>query len=72
MKSNIGMINHVVLDVLTNIIDFIKTTLVYQKIEDNMKGIKVSSGCHLEKYKKKKLKGYKIKDGEIGEEVHDI
>ena len=28
--------------------------------------------CHLEKYKKKKVKGYKIKDGEIGEEVHDI
>ena len=34
--------------------------------------IKVSSGCHLEKYKKKKVKGYKIKDGEIGEEGHDI
>jgi hypothetical protein len=28
--------------------------------------------CHFEKYKKKKVKGYKIKDGEIGEEVHDI
>ena len=28
--------------------------------------------CHLEKYKKKNPKGYKIKDGEIGEEVHDI
>ena len=27
--------------------------------------------CHYEKYKKK-VKGYKIKDGEIGEEVHDI
>ena len=27
-------------------------------------------GCHYEKYKKKK--GYKIKDGEIGEEVNDI
>ena len=25
--------------------------------------------CHYEKYKKKK-KGYKIKDGEVGEEVH--
>jgi len=25
-------------------------------------------GCHYEKYKKKK--GYKIKDGEIGEEVN--
>jgi len=34
-----------------------------------LKGIKISAGCHLEKYKKKK-KGYKIKDGEIGEEVH--
>ena len=29
------------------------------------------TGCHYEKYKKK-IKGYKIKDGEIGEEVHDI
>ena len=26
------------------------------------------ASCHYEKYKKKK--GYKIKDGEIGEEVH--
>ena len=25
--------------------------------------------CHYEKYKKKK-KGYRIKDGEVGEEVH--
>jgi len=37
-----------------------------------MKGIKISSGCHLEKYKKKKPKGYKIKDGEIDEEVYDM
>jgi hypothetical protein len=28
-------------------------------------------GCHYEKYKKK-AKGYKIKDGEIGERVDDI
>ena len=27
------------------------------------------ASCHYEKYKKKK-KGYRIKDGEIGEEVH--
>jgi len=26
--------------------------------------------CHLEKYKKK-IKGYKIKDGEIDEEVYE-
>ena len=32
--------------------------------------IKVSSGCHLEKYKKK-VKGYKVKDGEIGEEIYE-
>ena len=32
--------------------------------------IKVSSGCHLEKYKKK-VKGYKIKDGEVDEEVYE-
>ena len=36
-----------------------------------MKGIKVSSGCHLEKYKKKKVKGYKIKDGEVDEKVYE-
>ena len=28
--------------------------------------IKVSSGCHLEKYKKKKPKGYKIKTEKLG------
>ena len=27
--------------------------------------------CHLEKYKKKKVKGYKIKDGEIDEEIYE-
>ena len=33
-----------------------------------MKGIKISAGCHLEKYKKKK--GYKkTEDGDIGNEV---
>ena len=26
--------------------------------------------CHLEKYKKK-VKGYKVKDGEIGEEIYE-
>ena len=36
-----------------------------------MKGIKISAGCHLEKYKKKP-KGFKIKDGEIDEEVYDM
>jgi hypothetical protein len=34
-----------------------------------MKGIKISAGCHLEKYKKKK-KGFRIKDGEIGENTN--
>ena len=67
-----GMTEQLVLGVMINLKDFQKTTLVYQKIEGSMKGIKVSSGCHLEKYKKKKPKGYKIKDGEIGEEVNDI
>ena len=33
--------------------------------------IKVSSGCHLEKYKKKNVKGYKIKDGEVDEIVYE-
>ncbi len=27
--------------------------------------------CHYEKYKKKKVKGYKIKDGEIDEEIYE-
>jgi len=27
-------------------------------------------GCHFEKYKKK-VKGYKIKDGEVDEEVYE-
>ena len=66
-----GMTEQLVLGVMINLKDFQKTTLVYQKIEDSMKGIKISSGCHLEKYKKKKVKGYKIKDGEVDEEIYE-
>ena len=64
MKSNTGMTGHVVLGVSTNIIDSIKTIQVYQKTGDSMKG------CHYEKYKKK-VKGYKLKDGDIDEKVYE-
>ena len=77
MKSNIGMINHVVLDVLTNIIDFIKTTLVYQKIEDKMKKgeviVKVQRMFpNCEKYKPccAGVEGHEIlENGELGKKV---